>query len=366
MGLVVYWYDFVCFGIVGVSFVGALYVIWKMEGAGKHCKNERSMYESLLPVSSPRDIDVNGSSTAAGRGGLVTTTTTTPYPKGHVSSTQLWTSCWRGLHPAYLLGLRFGSFLITSGFLAWDIIADGPSVLVYYTEWTFTLVIIYFGIGTIVSAQGCMVYYSKNPPTDINGESGEFITRDVEEGSISTSAAITSREKETRGTYIKWPSHHNQEAIQERAGFWGYLMQTSYQTCAGAVIVTDLVFWLIIVPFLPNVHLKLNLLMGSMHTLNAVFLLLDTAVNDLPFPWFRLAYFVLWSCCYVIFQWVIHACGYSLWPYPFLELSTPWAPLWYLCLAVVHIPCYGLYSLLIRAKNSIFSRFFPRAFVKTF
>ncbi|KAF7153862.1 hypothetical protein RHSIM_Rhsim01G0293000 [Rhododendron simsii] len=312
MGLVVYWYDFVCFGIVGVSFVGALYVIWRMEGAGKHCKNERSMYESLLPVSSPRDIDANGSSTTAGRGGLVTTTTTTPIPKGHVSSTQLWTSCWRGLHPAYLLGLRFGSFLITSGFLAWDIIVDGPSVLVYYTEWTFTLVIIYFGIGTIVSAQGCMVYYSKNPPTDINGESGEFITRDVEEGSISTSAAITSREKETRGTYIKWPSHHNQEAIQERAGFWGYLMQTSYQTCAGAVIITDLVFWCIILPFLPNVHLKLNLLMGCMHTLNAVFLLLDTAVNDLPFPWFRLAYFVLWSCCYVIFQWVIHACGYSL------------------------------------------------------
>lgn len=135
MGLVVYWYDFVCFGIVGVSFVGALYVIWRTEGAGKHCKNERSMYESLLPVSSPRDIDTNGSSTTAGRGGLVTTTTTTRNPKGHVSSTQLWTSCWRGLHPVYLLGLRFGSFLITSGFLAWDIIVDGPSVLVYYTEY---------------------------------------------------------------------------------------------------------------------------------------------------------------------------------------------------------------------------------------
>ncbi|KAH7864678.1 hypothetical protein Vadar_032528 [Vaccinium darrowii] len=362
MGLVVYWYDFVCFGIVGVSFVGALYVIWRREGAGNHCNNERTLYESLLVVSSSGGIDGNATSTTA----TTTTTTSTPNPQGHVSSTQLWTSCWRGLHPVYLLGLRLTAFLITSGFLAWDIIVDDPSVLVYYTEWTFTLVIIYFGLGTIVSAHGCIVYYSKNPPIDINGDSEEFITSNVEEGSIPTSAATIFRAKETRGTHIKLQSHHNQEAIQQRAGFWGYLMQASYQTCAGAVIITDLVFWCIILPFLPNVHLQLNLLMGSMHTLNAVFLLLDTAVNSLPFPWFRLAYFVLWSCCYVIFQWVIHACGYSMWPYPFLELSTPWAPLWYFCLAVVHIPCYGLYSLLIRAKISIFSRFFPQAFVKSF
>lgn len=131
MGLVVYWYDFVCFGIVGVSFVGALYVIWRREGAGNHCNNERTLYESLLVVSSSRGIDGNATSTTA----TTTTTTSTPNPQGHVSSTQLWTSCWRGLHPVYLLGLRLTAFLITSGFLAWDIIVDDPSVLVYYTEY---------------------------------------------------------------------------------------------------------------------------------------------------------------------------------------------------------------------------------------
>lgn len=153
MGLVVYWYDFVCFGVVGVSFVGALYVIWRMEGAGKHCKNERSMYESLLAVGEIDDVyNANGSSTGtgtstatAGRGGRgynllpTNSSTTTPNPKGHVSSAQLWTSCWRGLHPVYLLGLRFAAFLITTAFLAWDIIVDGPSVLVYYTEYVLLL-----------------------------------------------------------------------------------------------------------------------------------------------------------------------------------------------------------------------------------
>ncbi|XP_057509401.1 uncharacterized protein LOC130792012 [Actinidia eriantha] len=341
MGLVVYWYDFVCFGIVGVAFLGAFYVIWRREGTGK-C-NDTTMYESLV-VTRP---DMDGYYAASG----VT-------PIGHVSSTQLWTSCWLGLHPIWLFGLRFASFLITSGFLAWDILEYGASIFVYYTEWTFTLVIVYFAIGTIVSAHGCMVYYSKKPPASESGQKEELLRRDVESN-------LAIGVKEIRGT-IKLQSHYDLEAIQQRAGFWGYLMQTAYQTCAGAVILTDLVFWCIIVPFLSNAHLELNPLMGCMHTLNAVFLILDASVNSLPFSWFRLAYFVLWSCSYVVFQWVIHACGYSMWPYPFLELSSPWAPLWYLCLAVVHIPCYGLYSLLIRAKNSIFPRFFPQAFVKSF
>ncbi|KAL6968695.1 hypothetical protein U1Q18_034492 [Sarracenia purpurea var. burkii] len=345
MRLVVRWYDFGCFGIVGVAFLGALYVIWSREGAAK-CE-DKSGYESLVVAP----LDCSRGYAAAG----VT-------PRGHVSSTQLWTSCWRGLHPVWLLGLRLASFLVMSGFLAWDILYYDDSIFIYYTEWTFTLVIVYFAIGSIVSAHGCMIYYSKTPLCE-NGQTEVLLGRDVEE-SFSASA-VTFRVKQISST-IKLQSHYNQEAIQQRAGFWGYLMQTAFQTCAGAVILTDLIFWCVILPFLSGAHLQLNLLMGCMHILNAVFLLLDTAVNSLPFPWFRLAYFVLWSCCYVIFQWIIHACGYSMWPYPFLELSLPFAPFWYFCLAVVHIPCYGLYSLLVRAKNSIFPRLFPQAFVKPF
>ncbi|KAK3034664.1 hypothetical protein RJ639_033619 [Escallonia herrerae] len=292
MALVVYWYDFICFGIVGIACLGALYVLWRREGAGK-C-SDRTVYESLL-VERP-DAD-----------GYVGVT-----PRGHVRSSQLWTSCWRGLHPAWLFGLRFASFGIMSGFLAWDIKSYNASIFLYYTEWTFALVVVYFAIGTIVSAHGCVLYYTRKLPYE-NGVREEFPKRDLEEN--ISSDAVTSKVKECRGT-IKLQSHYNQEAIRERAGFWGYLMQTAYQTCAGAVILTDIVFWCIIVPFLSNAHLELNM----------------------PFPWFRLAYFVLWSCCYVIFQ--------------------------YFCLAVVHIPCYGLYYLVVRAKNSILPRLFPRAFVR--
>ncbi|KAJ6940753.1 protein rolling stone-like isoform X2 [Populus alba x Populus x berolinensis] len=224
------------------------------------------------------------------------------------------------------------------------------------------LIMIYFALGTVMSAYGCWVSL-KQPAVSEHGENSVFLKRDVEEDGTATS--ITYKEKKSGGT-IKLRSHCAEEAIRERAGFWGYLMQIIYQTCAGAVILTDIIFWCIIVPFLSNTHLGLNSLMGCMHSLNAVFLLLDTALNSLPFPWFRLAYFVQWSCLYVIFQWVIHACGFTWWPYPFLELNTPWAPLWYFAMAVIHIPCYGIYALIFKAKNTIFPRLFPRSFVRSY
>ncbi|CAI9279958.1 unnamed protein product [Lactuca saligna] len=53
------------------------------------------------------------------------------------------------------------------------------------------------------------------------------------------------------------------------------------QTCAGAVVLTDLVFWCLILLFQSGDGFKLTLLIGCMHSLNAVFLLLDSALNNL-------------------------------------------------------------------------------------
>ncbi|KAB2052562.1 hypothetical protein E1A91_A12G132000v1 [Gossypium mustelinum] len=216
-------------------------------------------------------------------------------------------------------------------------------------------------LGTAISAYGCWVCFTT--PLPENSLRDEFVKTDVEEGRIANSVTYQAKNVWCK---IKLQSHYAQEEFQRRAGFWGYLMQIIYQTCGGAVILTDIVFWLVIVPFLSNSHLGLNMLMGCMHTVNAVLLILDTLFNSLPFPWFRLAYFVQWSCLYAIFQWVLHACGFTWWPYPFLELNTPWAPLWYFSMAVVHIPCYGIYALIVKAKNSILPRLFPHDFVRSY
>ncbi|XP_058083344.1 uncharacterized protein LOC131231229 isoform X2 [Magnolia sinica] len=278
--------------------------------------------------------------------------------RDRLNGLDLWIPCWRKLHPLWLLIYRATAFVSMSWLLYQMVSVDGAFVFYFYTQWTFTLVIVYFALGTVISAHGCWMYSNHLME---NEESGGFLKTDSE----SKSTTATFRTNKIRGT-IKVQSRHQQEEIERRAGFWGYLMQSIYQTCAGAAMLTDIVFWGLIVPFLSIEHFSLNMLMGCMHVLNALFLLLDTALNSMPFPWFRLAYFVLWSCLYVIFQWVLHACGFTWWPYPFLELSTPWAPLWYFCLALVHIPCYGFYAIIVKLKNSTFPRLFPHAYIKSY
>lgn len=76
----------------------------------------------------------------------------------------------------------------------------------------------------MVSAYGC--WLSSQKPSSENGARAEFLRRDLEES--RTTNSITYREKEIKGA-IKLQSHYAEEQIQNRAGFWGYLMQTAFQ-----------------------------------------------------------------------------------------------------------------------------------------
>ncbi|KAF9669218.1 hypothetical protein SADUNF_Sadunf14G0085000 [Salix dunnii] len=471
MALVLYWYDFVCFGIVVAAVAVSLWMQWRRELAST--SDDNIIYQSLLVARR----DTNDYRTVHAI-----------MPRNHVGSSQLWTSCWKGVHPGWLLATRLISFLVMGGLLLTDFLDWDATIFVYYTDQINTpkaktyldlarqqchcelvsdfdlpidlQVDIYVGfgifrgmsntLGTVISAYGCWLS-SKKPAASENGRNSVLLKRDVED--IGTTATSLTYMEDESSSAVNLQSHSAEEAILERAGFWGYLMQIIYQvsnqdlfipyvlyiyknryvlwssslaiihqyfcldlllnklstgstvvrnsqmklavlivprallmpgnalllvlrsylysllfkqTCAGAVVLTDIVFWCLIVPFLSNTHLGLNALMGCIHSLNAVFLVLETVLNNLPFPWFRIAYFVQWSCLYAIFQWIIHACGFTWWPYSFLELNTPWAPLWYFLVAVIHIPCYGIYALIFKAKNTFFPRLFPRAFVRSF
>jgi len=52
----------------------------------------------------------------------------------------------------------------------------------------------------------------------------EFLRRDLEESTNS----IAYREKETKSS-IRLQSQYIQEEFNQRVGFWGYLMQITYQ-----------------------------------------------------------------------------------------------------------------------------------------
>ncbi|GAA0152190.1 hypothetical protein LIER_10731 [Lithospermum erythrorhizon] len=340
MALEIHWYDSICFSIVVISVLGALYALRLKENQARtETKSSNSKNESLL-VSSAGTVDISVIDDECVNS------------LSHVGYCDLWSSCYKGLNPFWLLGLRIFAFVVLCGFLVWDIQEWGLSIFLYYTEWTFTLVIIYFAVGTVISAHGCVLYYTKKKDRLDEFEDREDLLKDdVEQNNILSSGNGGEGGNDYCNRNLQ--SQLDGKENNEIACFWGYLMQTLYQTCAGAVILTDVVFWSVIVPFLSSAHLQVDVLSCSMHTVNGIFLLLDTSLNNLPFPWFRFGYFVLWSCSYVIFQWIIHACGFTWWPYPFLDMSTPAAPFWYFCMAAVHIPCYGIYTLLVKAKRSI-------------
>ncbi|XP_078436135.1 protein rolling protein isoform X2 [Wolffia australiana] len=258
----------------------------------------------------------------------------------------LWCPCWRRFPAVWLLCFRGFFFISMACALSLMIRAHGLSSFYFYTQWTFSLVIFYFALGTVISAHGWWASFKRANHR-----------REERTGCLENLMDLEG----VRSANVLQETDFDEKC--KKVGFWGCTLQVVYQTCAGAVMMTDVVFWCLIVPFMSNEHFTLNLLMGSMHSLNLFFLLLDTALNSMPFTWFGMSYFVLWSSIYVIFQWILHACGFQWWPYPFLKLDTPWAPLWYFCMALVHVPCYFFYYGVVRAKDRFFSKWFPGSYI---
>ncbi|KAL5544185.1 hypothetical protein UlMin_007969 [Ulmus minor] len=267
---------------------------------------------------------------------------------------ETWKPCLKTIHPAWLLAFRVVAFFVLLVLLIITAFSDGGAIFYYYTQWTFTLITIYFGLGSLLSINGCYRYHKK-----ASGDKVNSVEIDAEQGTYMTPALVlcnsTNRDK---GGLEPRSKHHDRQI----AGFWGYVFQIIFQMNAGAVILTDCVFWFIIVPFLTIKDYNLNFLIINMHTINAVFLLGDAALNCLRFPWFRIGYFFLWTIVYVIFQWIVHACVKLWWPYPFLDLSSPYSPLWYFSVAMMHIPCYGIFALIIKLKHHWYSTRYPHSY----
>ncbi|KAK7293407.1 hypothetical protein RJT34_16272 [Clitoria ternatea] len=271
-----------------------------------------------------------------------------------LSGDEAWKPCLKEIHPACLLAFRLTAFscLLTS--LVAKIRINGGAIFFYYTQWTFTLVTIYFGFASMLSVYGCYQHKKSSITIDVNAarideEQGPFMPL-LHQDTINLSRMEHSADP-------KIENHKN-----EAAPVWSYTFQILFQMNAGTVMLTDCVYWMIIFPFLTLKDYDFSFMTVNMHTLNLVLLLGDAALNCLKVHWFGMSFFVLWTSVYVIFQWTIHACVSIWWPYPFLDLSLPLAPLWYLLVALLHIPCYGFFKLIVDMKHYFLSKWFPSSY----
>ncbi|XP_057519500.1 uncharacterized protein LOC130800150 [Amaranthus tricolor] len=322
------WRVLLCSVWVLISMIFATYLISRHEGV----RNIPTRTDNSIQNGRERD----------------TTRRKTEENQGILYGDEVWKPCLRGIHPGWLLAFRVCAFFVLLILLIVNAIYDGGSIFYYYTQWTFTLVTIYFGLGSVLSMYGCYEYHQ-----NISGDrvhSDQMV--DAERGAFSNTFKTSLS--------LQQPINHPSRL----AGFWCYAFQIIFQMNAGAVMLTDCVFWFIIVPFLANTNKNydLNFFVINMHTINLVFLLGDTVLNCLRFPWFRIAYFILWTSFFVIFQWVLHACISIWWPYPFLDLSSSFAPLWYFVVGIMHFPCYGIFFLIMKLKHNLLSKYFPQSY----
>jgi len=81
-------------------------------------------------------------------------------------------------------------------------------------------------LGSTISVYGCWKFLNK--PVIHNVEEDEFVSRDVEETMSTNSNAYQEKEAKAKGS-IKLERRYVEEDFEQRAGFWGYLMQTTYQ-----------------------------------------------------------------------------------------------------------------------------------------
>ncbi|KAI8527072.1 hypothetical protein RHMOL_Rhmol12G0047600 [Rhododendron molle] len=362
------WRFFTCAVFIFGSMVVSVFVIWKNEGFKKSKTEGRHNWQDTA---------------------------------GILYKDETWRTSLKVIRPGWLLAYRVTAFIVLLSLLILNVVLDGGGIFYYYTQWTFSLVTLYFGLASLFSIHGC-----RQCCHEAGGARVDQVALDAERG---TYVALSLEENANKPSMSKslhsGLNSHEEYLARKTAGIWGYIFQIIYQVafsddivfalpqcaefglnalsvigllhkhltssnhssdnrqliCAGAVVLTDCVFWFIIFPFLTSDDYSLDFIDATFHSLNAVLLLGDVVLNCLRFPFFRITYFIQWTGIYVIFQWIVHACVSMWWPYPFLDLSTPYAPIWYLAVGLLHLPCYGVFALIIRLKNYWLSIAFPDA-----
>uniref|UniRef100_A0A7N0VGC5 Uncharacterized protein n=1 Tax=Kalanchoe fedtschenkoi TaxID=63787 RepID=A0A7N0VGC5_KALFE len=314
------WRFFTCAAYVLIVIVGASVIIWKYEGPGDSSpKSRRKKGEDERRV-------------------------------GYLHRDEAWETSVAWIHPAWLLVYRLCAFIVLLAILISELRELGVGSFYFYTQWTFALVTVYFGVGTAISIHGCRLFRARlvpgkiNRQSDVNRSAYEAVRQDADED-------------ENRSSTKKGADTHSASSDQPTTGFLSYSFQVIFQVAAGAAMLSDSVFWFLIYPFLLPSSFHLNLVVFSMHFFNVAFLIGDAFLNRLRFPFFRLAYLALWTIIYVLFQWGAHACYSMWWPYPFLDLSSPYAPAWYLAIGLIQLPCFGLFALIVKLKHFLLSKF---------
>ncbi|TMW62734.1 hypothetical protein Poli38472_005352 [Pythium oligandrum] len=126
--------------------------------------------------------------------------------------------------------------------------------------------------------------------------------------------------------------------------------------CLATSLLIGVVVWTILYPYAQDIghpELILNGVSYCQHVINIVLLQLDFVSTRHTVVLDALPFLIAWPTIYCVFTWIVHGTiKRGFWPYPFLKLDTPWAPLWYGGLLFAHLVAFLVMLYLSKVKTA--------------
>lgn len=219
-----------------------------------------------------------------------------------------------------LLSFRLAALAFYVVVQLYDIYRTRLACLLFYTSWNFIAQGVYFGIAAARTLQ----------------------VRRLQQGSRRGYAPLLD---ETRSTGAATGSHH------------GWIrLELALDVCLATSILISVIVWTILYPYAVKMHYPekfLNWVSYSQHALNVVFLQVDFLSTRHAVSLRALPLLIAWPSVYSVFTWILHGTvAKGFWPYPFMEVNTPYAPLWYVGLLVAHTLGFAIVYAISRCKAS--------------
>jgi len=194
----------------------------------------------------------------------------------------------------------------------------------FFTIWSYTVLIIYFGVGSCWSLKGSLFCLL-----------GELL---IFSGYLHYRKSGTWEDTKTVGPF-------------------GLVFIVLFELNCTMVLLVDTVLWGILFPWAAKDGMDLSIFLNfwsyNQHGTNFLFMLVEFAFATVPFFPADVLFILLWTLTYIITIWIVRAVNDSFqWPYPFLDTTTWLAPAWYLGLGLLHAGYYflvfGLYKLKLK------------------